>query len=596
MKSKRALLDLGISTFVIISLLIITLILGIILLSPLLKNIEDATGQKIIDKSTTNSLLPIKTSVYPEKAIKGTSFKIDLQVSKNDSQGITLAKAIIENKIVVLYDDGTHGDSLIEDRVYSGIFDSSYSNEGKISGDIILNKNGVDLTYSKSFVFEIIPEKCSPILTHGDSNDKIDIVIMGAEYANLEEFKSDTEKYLDFDGENGGLFSVSPFNQNIEKFNFYRINELYTLNNLKCTLGCHGVDSMICCDNPAISSAAVQCPSYDQIILLVNKDEFCASSFGISSKVCTGNKNDILSLTHEFGHAFGGLGDEYSYNLYPDMDNLGRGYNFPNCVDDCIKWPENIQAGCFETCGYPEYYRSTDDECIMSDYVTNFCPICSSHISGILKNYELDQTPNYGEQLAPPIKKQYVAELNYNQKKITLNRLYLSPGQASDRRIERGNYLIKIISKNDSLISSFIVDIPAPMFPFYEKNSTSKPAIIELEEFNYTINLPYFDEAKNIKVYDENESKILDLDVSYFASTCGNNVCENYENYLECSSDCSQNSDDICTPEEDNVCDNKCGDVDPDCRSYIWVYVTAGIILAAAILIFVYLMRKRRIN
>ena len=213
-----------------------------------------------------------------------------------------------------------------------------------------MTKYGADLTYPDTFSLEIIPEKCSSILTHGDSSDKVDVVVIGAEYDDLKDFKNDARKYLDFEDENHGLFSFSPFKENLEKFNFYRINTLYNLSDLKCVLGCNGVDTMLCCDNPTISIAAVQCPSYDQIILLVKNNKFCASSFGISSKVCTGNNNDILSLTHEFGHAFGGLGDEYDYSIYPGMDDISEDYNFPNCVDDCLKWPDNIQAGCFKTC------------------------------------------------------------------------------------------------------------------------------------------------------------------------------------------------------------------------------------------------------
>jgi hypothetical protein len=570
------------------------MIFGIIMLYKLSTNVENVTGQKLIEKSAPKILPQIKASVYPEKAIKGTNFEITLRLSQNDSQEIVLAKAIIENKIVVLYDDGTHGDSLIGDGVYVGRFDSSLSEEGVLMGDIVLTKYREDLTYSHSLSLEIIPEKCSSISLQGDSNDKVDVVLIGAEYNNLEDFKNDALKYLDFEDENNGLFSFSPFNQNIGKFNFYRINELYPLKDLKCTLGCHGVESMVCCDNPAIFSAALQCPSYDQIILLVNNDNFCASSFGVSSKVCTGSENDIKSLTHEFGHAFGGLGDEYDYSIYSEMESIEGEYDFPNCVDDCSKWPENIQAGCFETCGYPEYYRSTDNECIMRDYVDTFCPVCVNHILNILDNYESGANINSEEQPAPPINKQYIAEMNYDTGKIKLNHIYLSPGQASDRRIERGKYNSRIISKNGEILSSLKIDIPNTMSPFFKKNSTDKPSIILLEQFNYSLNLPYFDESENIEVYDENENKILDINVSYFSDTCGNNICEDYENYLECSSDCNQNSDNICTPEEDGVCDEKCGDSDSDCRSYVWVYVTAGIILVGLIFGIIYLLRRKR--
>ena len=594
MKSKKAVLELNFSVFVIASLCIITLIFGMILLYKLSTNLEDVTGQKLIEKSASKTLPLIKTSVYPEKAVKGTNFEITLQLNQNDSQGIVLAKATIGNNIIVFYDDGTHGDYSAGDGLYSGRFDSSSSEEGILSGDIVLTRYGIDLAYPKSISFEIVPEKCSSILTYGDSDDKVDIALIGAGYTDLEDFKSDTKKYLDFEDENHGLFSFSPFKENIKKFNFYRINELYTLNDLKCTVGCHGVDSMICCDSPALSRAAAQCPSYDQIILLVNDDKFCGSSSGIFSKICTGNKNDIRILVHEFGHAFGGLGDEYSYAVYPNMEDTSKDYNFPNCVTDCSQWPRGIEAGCFQSCGYPKYNRASDHDCIMNDYVDSFCSVCSGYISKLLDNYPPGGISDPKEKLAPPVGKQYMAELNYNLGKITLNHLYVSPGKASDKIIERGDYNAKIISKNNNLLSSFKLDIPNKIFPFYDKNSTDRPSIIELKELNYTLNLPYFDEAENIEIYNENESKILDINVSYFAGTCGNGICEDYENYLGCPTDCNQNNDNICTPEKDGVCDKKCGNLDSDCRAYIWIYVFAVAIFIVITLLVIYLLRKIR--
>ena len=58
-----------------------------------------------------------------------------------------------------------------------------------------------------------------------------------------------------------------------------------------------------------------------------------------------------------------------------------------------------------------------------------------------------------------------------------------------------------------------------------------------------------------------------DLDVSSFADTCGNGICEKHESYESCTKDCSSGSkDDFCDEVKDGICDPDCSSkTDIDC-------------------------------
>lgn len=87
------------------------------------------------------------------------------------------------------------------------------------------------------------------------------------------------------------------------------------------------------------------------------------------------------------------------------------------------------------------------------------------------------------------------------------------------------------------------------------------------ENRNYQIYLPYDVKAARIEVYNTRSSKIMDIDVSSFANTCGNNACEEHESYESCTKDCKSGSeDDFCDSLADGTCDPDCSPkTDTDC-------------------------------
>jgi len=214
----------------------------------------------------------------------------------------------------------------------------------------------ITLVVSSTYLYETNTETCKNVLVSGGAGN-VDIVFLADNYQNIFDFKSDVNHYVDRNGIYNGLLSVEPFKSNWYRLNFYLVEEL---NDLDCLTG---KDYLLCNQNKA-KSAASSCP-HDFIVVLSQQNPFDSSANLRSSAyigVATINTADNrLVLTHEFGHLFGGLADEY---LTGD-ENVDA----PNCdVVTCPKWYGLFDGiGCFKECTSADMYRSTRNS-IMRDY------------------------------------------------------------------------------------------------------------------------------------------------------------------------------------------------------------------------------------
>ncbi len=89
--------------------------------------------------------------------------------------------------------------------------------------------------------------------------------------------------------------------------------------------------------------------------------------------------------------------------------------------------------------------------------------------------------------------------------------------------------------------------------------------------------------------------------------TCGNNICESYENRFSCARDCPSGIiDHYCDASQDGVCDPDCSMDDPDCASYsgqvsqastgtnpVIVFVASAIVVVALILLVRHIMSQK---
>jgi len=256
----------------------------------------------------------------------------------------------------------------------------------------------------------------------GDPSKKVDIVIIPEGYtkSELKKFEKDCERFVE------SFFSYSPFQENMDKFNFWIVDspseESGTDNpgknewkNTILNTHFYTFDSeryLTTRDVKSIRDIA-GCVPYDQIYILVNTKKYGGGGIYNFYNLCSSDHPLSESVfIHEFGHAFAALGDEYAYSDDPpesryDLTVEPYQVNLTTLVDFESKWAdlvsdstmiptddntENIDViGAFEGAGYvkTKVYRPMHDCRMRSNRTTEFCPVCKKAIIEMIEFYTL---------------------------------------------------------------------------------------------------------------------------------------------------------------------------------------------------------------
>lgn len=135
---------------------------------------------------------------------------------------------------------------------------------------------------------------------------------------------------------------------------------------------------------------------YEHIIVLVNTDKYGGGGIYNSYNLSYTRGNSFRPVVvHEFGHSFGGLGDEYDYGnddpMYfadtePWEPNLTTRHDFKN------KWENLIaegKAGMIEGGGYQSkgVFRGAENCRMRTNDVPEFCPVCRQALTKLIKFY-----------------------------------------------------------------------------------------------------------------------------------------------------------------------------------------------------------------
>jgi hypothetical protein len=305
----------------------------------------------------------------------------------------------------------------------------------------------------------------SALVKKGDPHTKVDIVIIGDGYTagEMSKFRSDAKHFNDV------MFSTEPFRSRADDFNVWLVEAASgesgidkpdkniwkntPLGTMYNTFG--SARYVLTTENRALRDALSAVP-YDFILILVNDDRYggggiynlYTTCFARTDKPGMEWQRDYVYV-HEFGHSFGGLGDEYyssqvSYNdFYPkgvepwepnltalvrggepkwsamvtpgtaiptpwgkaEYDSLGRERGkLDRLADDYYEKREPIYqremgilkdprlagvVGAFEGAGYiPEgIYRPSIDCRMFSLSLTDFDPVCTRAILRVIDFY-----------------------------------------------------------------------------------------------------------------------------------------------------------------------------------------------------------------
>src|SRR5690554_1033195 len=292
----------------------------------------------------------------------------------------------------------------IEARQWSGEFRSLFNSEIDPYDYFIINE-------------PVHTYEAFDVLLNGDSENKVDLVILAEGYLQEEKkkFVDDAQRI------SGYLFNEEPFKSRKNSFNIRAVftpsldsgtdipgEGIYNNTTFNSTFYTFNIDRYLTAsDMKAIHDAAANVP-YDYIYVLVNSNRYGGGGIYNFLNVCT--SDHPLSgevFIHEFGHGFAGLGDEYysssvAYEGFYNIETEPWEPNLTTLVNFKSKWasmvydtvpvptPRNLKysetVGVFEGGGYQtKGIYSPYINCRMkSNDAKGFCPLCIKAIQSVI--------------------------------------------------------------------------------------------------------------------------------------------------------------------------------------------------------------------
>lgn len=254
----------------------------------------------------------------------------------------------------------------------------------------------------------------------GEPEEAIDVAILGEGYTaeEMDSFYLYAEKAVE------AILNHEPFMSMADKFNFVAVASpskesgvsIPRLGDWKETafnshFSTFYSDRYLTTDRLFDVHDALKGIPYEHIIIIANTDEYGGGGI-YNSYVMTTAKHKMMApvIVHEFGHSFGGLGDEYFYpddemsNLYPTdvepwepnlttLTNFGSkwghllapGTPVPTPAEKAGDW----ETGVFEGGGYSftGVYRPADECRMRNNTYPTFCKACDDWLRRLIKFY-----------------------------------------------------------------------------------------------------------------------------------------------------------------------------------------------------------------
>ncbi|NOZ02747.1 MAG: peptidase M64 [Deltaproteobacteria bacterium] len=255
---------------------------------------------------------------------------------------------------------------------------------------------------------------------NGPPESVVDVLILGDGYTEGEsaKFNKDARRFLRV------LFQTSPFKEMRQSFAVRAIRApsagsgpdeprrgIFTDTGLSTTFDTFGSARYLTSTRSRDLRDLAALAPYDTLIVMVNTSRYGGGGiFGLYSVFASDNEFDEYIMTHEFGHGFAGLGDEYYSSSVAYSDFYPRGVEpwEPNLTallkDHPLKWralvddstpiptpPDRARygnvVGAFEGAGYSAkgLYRPAMDCKMFSKGNKGFCPVCKAAVEDMIR-------------------------------------------------------------------------------------------------------------------------------------------------------------------------------------------------------------------
>lgn len=261
------------------------------------------------------------------------------------------------------------------------------------------------------------------LLENGSADKCIDIVIMAEGYSeqDIDLFYKDAQKACD------AIFSHSPFKENMKHFNVTAVASeskesgvsipregIWKSTAVSSHFDTFYSDRYLTTNSVNNIHDLLAGIPYEHIIILANTDTYGGGGIYNSFTLTTAHHDKFEPVVvHEFGHSFGGLGDEYAYTdtpspLYPyDVEPWEQ--NITTLVDFESKWKDMIakkgisvptkitkdnydsctDTGVYQGAGYSMkgIYRPAPDCRMRTNEAKEFCPVCKLALQRLIDFY-----------------------------------------------------------------------------------------------------------------------------------------------------------------------------------------------------------------
>jgi hypothetical protein len=213
----------------------------------------------------------------------------------------------------------------------------------------------------------ISPFKVVPLVNNGPSQEKVDLLVLGDGYTTdeIQKFRKDAGHFADV------LFSTSPFKERKTDFNVWTIEveskesgidkpdkNIWKNTELGTMYNTFGTPRYVLTEeNRRLRDIAGSAP-YDFITILFNDNRYGGGGiFNLYATCYTQTDKPGMEwqmdyvYVHEFGHSFGGLGDEYYSSQVSYTDFYQKGVepwepNLTALIDkENLKWKSFVEAG-----------------------------------------------------------------------------------------------------------------------------------------------------------------------------------------------------------------------------------------------------------